>query len=105
MPTAFNEGLPRTVLDAMAGGVPVISTGMGGLGDLLRHEQDALLVAAGSAAAIADAVERLADSDQLYLKLAATGQLTVRPLMQQNWIEQLHAAVTPGVILPEERNR
>jgi glycosyltransferase involved in cell wall biosynthesis len=94
MPTAFNEGLPRSVVDAMAGAVPVVSTGLGGLGDLFDHERNALVVAVDSAAEVADAVERLMRSDDLYVRLASAAQATVRPMMQQNWIEHLHTTVS-----------
>jgi glycosyltransferase involved in cell wall biosynthesis len=94
MPSAFREGLPRTVVDAMAGGAPVISTAVGGLADLLRHEVNALVVPTGSAESIADAIERLAESEALSLTLAAAGQAAVRPLMQHTWTEALHATVT-----------
>jgi glycosyltransferase involved in cell wall biosynthesis len=94
MPSAFREGLPRTVVDAMAGGAPLISTAVGGLADLLRHEVNALVVPTDSAESIADAIERLATSDELSLRLAAAGQATVRPMMQRTFIETLHATVT-----------
>ena len=90
---AFHD-LPRAVVDAMAGGAPVISTGVGGLADLLRHEGNALVVATDSAESIADAIERLAATDGLSMRLAAAGQAAVRPMMQHKWIEALHATVT-----------
>ncbi len=45
---SVKEGLPYTVLDAMACGTPVIATPVGAMGDLLRLVDGALLFPAGS---------------------------------------------------------
>jgi glycosyltransferase involved in cell wall biosynthesis len=49
-----------TVLEAMASGLPVISTATGGSGEILRGDVNALVVGAGDAGTTASAVVRLA---------------------------------------------
>jgi glycosyltransferase involved in cell wall biosynthesis len=51
-----NEGLPVSLIEAMAAGVPVISTAVGGAPDLLEQGQLGKLVAAGDAPALANAI-------------------------------------------------
>ena len=53
------EGAPMVLLEAMAAGVPIIATQVGGVPDLLEHETTALLVPAGETAALAAAIHQL----------------------------------------------
>ena len=57
--TGETEGLGMVLLEAMACGVPVIGTDVGGIGDSIVHEETGLLITAGAADAIADNVIRL----------------------------------------------
>ncbi len=43
MPTIRYEGLPLTLLEAMGCGVPVIASNLGGIGDVLKHDEEGLL--------------------------------------------------------------
>jgi len=41
--TSLNEGTPFTVIEAMAAGVPVVATNVGGVGDLIQNNKYGLL--------------------------------------------------------------
>ena len=56
---SFAEGIPVALMEAMAIGVPCISTFVAGIPELIRHEQDGLLVPAGSVQELTEAMERL----------------------------------------------
>src|SRR4051794_26136407 len=56
---SFHEGLPYTLLEAMALGTPVVASRVGGLAEVLEDEVTALLVPPGDAARLADAILRL----------------------------------------------
>ena len=56
---SFAEGVPVALMEAMAIGVPCISTFIAGIPELIRHEVDGLLVPAGSVDALVGALERL----------------------------------------------
>ena len=64
------DNTPVSVLEAMACGLPVVSTNVGGLPYLLDDGRDALLTPPGSAAALAEAVERLLDHPSVANQLA-----------------------------------
>ena len=51
-----NEGTPVALIEALAAGRPVVATRVGGTPDLLRGGEFGRLVAAGDAAALADAI-------------------------------------------------
>jgi len=61
MPSLRREGLPRAVIEAMAQETPAIVTNVGGMPELVRHEQDGFIVEPGSIEAIAAAIESLAN--------------------------------------------
>lgn len=61
---SLHEGLPYTLLEAMALGVPILASRVGGLAEVLQDEVTALLVAPRDANAIAQAIRRLYDDQQ-----------------------------------------
>ena len=65
------EGLPLAVLEAMISGVPVVATHVGGIPEAVRDGREALLVAPGDVAALAQAIGRMLDDEQLARRLAA----------------------------------
>ena len=56
---SHSESLPNVVMEAMAAGVPVVASRVGGVPELVRHEETGLLVAPGDEDELAAAVARL----------------------------------------------
>ncbi len=56
---SLTEGTPLIVLEAMAAGVPVVASAVGGIPDQIRHDMEGLLVPAGDPAALGDALLEL----------------------------------------------
>ena len=59
------EGMPLTLLEAMAGAMPVVTTNTCGMSDLIDNGANGLLVPAADAAALGDAIDRLRNSADL----------------------------------------
>ena len=57
--SSYHEGLPNVVLEAMAMGVPVVSTRIAGIPRLIRHGENGLLVEPGDGRGLADALRHL----------------------------------------------
>ena len=72
--TSVSEGIPMTIIEAMAAGVPVVATTVGGVPELLQNGVTGLLAPAGDAAGLADALVRLADDGDLRARLAAAAK-------------------------------
>jgi glycosyltransferase involved in cell wall biosynthesis len=68
LPSLF-EGTPLTLIEAMASGLPTITTDTCGMKDVIHHDRNGLLVPIRDAAAVARAVARLGESAQLRGKL------------------------------------
>ena len=67
------DNMPVSVLEALASGVPVVSTDVGGVPFLVSHERDALLVPAADPQAMADALARLHREPALAERLRLAG--------------------------------
>ena len=76
----FAEGFSSTILEAMATGLPIVSTRAVGVVDCLRHEENALLSEVGDAGSLAAELRRMLDDSALRERLAAQGLKEVRTL-------------------------
>ena len=61
-PTFYREGLPRTLLEAAATGLPLIGTDMPGVREAINHDVNGILIPILDSQALATAVEELADN-------------------------------------------
>ncbi|MBS1793983.1 MAG: glycosyltransferase family 4 protein [Acidobacteria bacterium] len=71
---SYVEGLPISLLEAMALGIPAVSTRINAIPEAVIHEQTGLLVEAGDAPGLAEALLRLKNDPTLAKKLAAAGR-------------------------------
>ena len=68
------EGISNTILEAMASGLPVIATHVGGNADLVNRDHTGLLVPANDAEAMAQALARLAAAPQAAAAMGQAGR-------------------------------
>ena len=71
------DGIPNVLFEAMVCGVPVISTDVAGVCELIEHQRNGFLVEQRSAQALAGAMELLMGSADLRNDLARRGRQTV----------------------------
>jgi len=72
--TATIDNAPVSVLEAMASGLDVVSTNVGGMTYLIENEREGLLVPPGDAEAMAGAVMRLLSDNELASRLSRNGR-------------------------------
>jgi glycosyltransferase involved in cell wall biosynthesis len=73
-----SEGFSNTILEAMASGLPVVSTDSVGVIDCLRDGENGLLHEPGDVGALTKLLDRLLDDDALRRRLASTALEEVR---------------------------
>jgi glycosyltransferase involved in cell wall biosynthesis len=71
---ALAEGLGVALVQAAAAGVPIIGTQAGGIPEIVRHEENGLLVPPGNADALAMAMNRLLGDEPLRRQLGKAGR-------------------------------
>ncbi len=79
LPSTANEGVPQALLQAMFAGVPCVTTAVGAIPEIARDGDTALVVPAGDAAALADAIGRLLADPSLRARLATAARAFVLP--------------------------
>ncbi len=65
-PTYFDEGLPYTLLEALASGTPVITTEVGGIPEVIVNGKQGLFVPPQNPEAVADAILKLISDPSLF---------------------------------------
>jgi glycosyltransferase involved in cell wall biosynthesis len=70
------EGLPMSIIEAFAHGVPVVSTPVGSIPDVLEHGVNGLLVDSGNSTQLTDAFLRLLEDERLRSRLAENARRT-----------------------------
>jgi glycosyltransferase involved in cell wall biosynthesis len=75
---SFTEGLPQTLFEALAAGLPIVATDVGGVRGGLDGGRAGLLVPPADAAAVAAALSRLTENEELRRTLVEHGLEHVR---------------------------
>ena len=75
---SLSEGVPKVLLEAMASGIPIIATNVGGIPDIINDLENGILVPPGNSEAIADAVKMIIKNNSLQKKLIRNGYDFIR---------------------------
>jgi glycosyltransferase involved in cell wall biosynthesis len=77
--TSINEGTPVSLIEAMAAGVPVVATAVGGVPDVVAGGETGYLVEAGDAEGLAEAIIKLLRHPQKASEMGIAGREAVYP--------------------------
>lgn len=74
---SHSEGSPNVLLEAMAANVPVVATAVGGVPEIVEHNESALLVEPNDPAALAASITQLLSDTELRQRLIANAEVLV----------------------------
>jgi L-malate glycosyltransferase len=96
-PAVWQEAFGMTIAEAMTCGRPVVASRVGAVPELIEHERSGLLFPAGSAQALAQALDRLAEDAELCERLGQQARARAESLFELHtsvrhhldWFEEL----------------
>jgi glycosyltransferase involved in cell wall biosynthesis len=77
LPTTYGEGVPKVLIEAAACGRPIVATDVPGCREIVRHNENGLLVSAKDPQALAVALNRLLNDAELRESMGKRGRAMV----------------------------
>jgi serine/alanine adding enzyme len=100
--SSTSEGLPNSLLEAMACGVPIVATAVGAVPNVIIDEVNGLLIQSGDAAPLTLALSRLLSNEALQDQFAAAGRQTIEEQYSFERRMQKVAAVYDGLLAGDD---
>ena len=93
------DNLPTVIMEAMATGLPVVSTNIGGIPEMVIENETGFLVQPGDTAGMADAIEKIINDRSLAHKLGQSGYERAQALFSiENNVRELRAFICSGAL-------
>ncbi len=89
--SSSREGLPRTLSQAMAAGLPIVATRVGGIPDAVCDGENGFLVSAGDVEALTDRLELLLTDPALRQRMGAAGLARVEEFSALTMVRRTEA--------------
>ena len=94
-PDGGMDNLPTVIMEAMATGLPVVSTNIGGIPEMVIENETGFLVQSGNARAMAAAIEKVISDSSLAARLGHSGYERARTLFSiENNVRELCALIS-----------
>ncbi|CAD0227935.1 glycosyltransferase family 4 protein [Planktothrix agardhii] len=86
---SYNEGLPMAILEAMSWGLPVITTPVGGIPEVIENGKTGLLITPGHIQELTAAMQSLIENPSFRLSLGFAARKRVEPLSIEHYSDAL----------------
>ena len=91
-----HDRIPVAITEALACGRPVVTTPIGGISEVVRHDYNGLLVRPDNAYALSEALESMISDSELYARLRANTRASVDKRFNLNETAQQLARLFEG---------
>ncbi len=91
-----SEGVPMSVMEALAAGLPVVASRVGGIPDVVRDGVEGFLVPSGDAEALAEALLKVLEDESLRLKMGRAAKARAREFS----VDEVRKALKEALGLP-----
>jgi len=86
---SLNEGMGRVLVEAMAAGLPIVASRVGGIPDLVKDGKNGLLVPPEDASALEKAISALLEDKAQRKRMGEAGKKMCRPYSTEAMVEQI----------------
>jgi glycosyltransferase involved in cell wall biosynthesis len=93
-----NEAFGLSLVEAMACGLPAVTTAVGGIGDYAVHGVNAWVIGAGDRVAMTAGIERLLDDGELASRLGRAARETVQARFSEDVIAKQYEKLLTGLV-------
>jgi len=84
---SYSEGFPHVVLEAMAAGLPVVTTAVGGTPELIKNGRDGILLKYNDETGLIETIKIIYQNEELRQQLIENAQLTAGNFSVDKMIE------------------
>jgi glycosyltransferase involved in cell wall biosynthesis len=91
--SSFEESFPRVILEAMAFSLPIVSSAVHGVPEIVRHDEEALLVPPGDTWALAEAMEQILAQPAWAAHLGQRARRRLEQTFTTDRVQPLHLAL------------
>lgn len=88
---SLNEGMGRVLVEAMAAGKPIVASNVGGIPDLVKHNDNGLLVPPGDENALSTAITQLINDPGKAKIMGQRGRQRCRQFSVESMVEKIDA--------------
>jgi glycosyltransferase involved in cell wall biosynthesis len=86
---SLNEGMGRVLVEAMATGLPIVASRVGGIPDLVKHGENGLLIPPADAGALERAISDLSSDKAKRKSMGETGKRMCRPYSIEAMVDKI----------------
>lgn len=98
--SSLSEAMPISILEAMAAGLPVVATAVGGIPEVVVDGETGFLVPAEDTGALTDALARLVADPELRRRLGAAGRRRAEELFDVPRFRRDHVSLYERLLAP-----
>lgn len=80
----YNEGLPNAIMEAMACGLPVVATEIGGIPEVVKDGENGILIDKKNVKSIVHSLEKLIENKSMCRKMGEHGRITIEEKFSWN---------------------